>query len=637
MIAKRSLWAVVRLASRQGLITFSTRGGFTRESNDFDGMGSRSPYGAETESFGSSDHGRKKMDYNRREKVEFSPDTLAIFTDFSKSEAMEQIHRAKMDQTTEDFLLVFFDSIRSKKGYDAFGALSPEKRERFVDNLLLLIQDSLATQTRMSISQFTKITFTLLMSSDSIPLIRKLLENLFSLIKSIPIKYNIVNSFFLSCARKRNRQNSAELQECAELCQNTFFEILNDSRTRIDGRSIPGISHALSNCLHYMSDSNFKTEIKHLDFMVNHFLNLPIAEVPPMSLVLGYTSAANLIDSKRLDITLNNKDNMSYMENCISKYFPKEANKDHDGNDDDLMHNETINRALTGRFLNHFIQSMFLENEENWNYKNVLLHLYAQNTASNSFEDNFKRWVNKIFQVESFSFNSFHQWDQYYTIINLFLKGRSFHKLKMKLLVSSQPFLEKNHNIDRLVEMFAILFPFRSLIEGAPLLLNAKFDVEKEFSEEEKKVVREVFAFFKSKFLNEEKEINLRASIKIINYLKLEFESISTQELKETKLHKDMWARIGKMDLNLRILIDLLTIIPSYDIVRDTEIQSDLIQALGKIKDIQGLGRKRAKFSFYTHFMKIYELFAAEQDSLSAESRECFVRLTEIKNAMESA
>lgn len=634
MLTKRSLWVALKISSRRTMMSFANKDRYDQEFQDYEigGIGSQ-----RTEYETSQSSTSRRPTFQRRDKIEFSKETLDVFTNYNKSEAMEHLHTLKRNQTIEDFLLLFFDSIRSKEGYIAFNELDIVKKEQFTDNLVLLIQDSLATQTRLSIVAYARTTIGLLINSGSPQLITKFIQNMFSVIKSVPIKYNILNGFFLAISAKKRVIEIQELFKCADICQQYLYEILKDSRTRLDGRSISGIGHALANLLNYCSHRSFKAEFEHLEFFIRIFLSLPILELPPMALVTGYNAIGNLILERRFQLSFENKSNRQFMDSIIRKFFSENEDKQMDDYvGEEMDQQEDSDSQLTPKKIHSFLQALFLENEENWNYKNSFLYNFASNTKQYTFEEPFRRWLVKLFQIETFSFNSFTQWEQLFTIINVMLKGKGAQKLKMKLIFASRDYFEKVSNIEKLIEMFSILMPFKWMIENTSQSKTSKIMNQNEFSEDEKRVIQEVFDYFKSRFLNCDKPLSIKASLKIIFYLKIEFNSLTFDELKETRIHKNLWPKLLETEFPIRILNELMITVPAYDILNDTQIQTHLLTILNRFPDMKSLGKKRTKYSFYNSFLTLYDLFMEHQSQLNEESKVFFEKLSEIKQVLDS-
>lgn len=628
MIVKRSVWAAFKIASKQNLINTTSKFDFSFGDQDFGNVEN------------AFDNTKRSENYQRT-KTPFNEKTFAIFTKFTKSEAMEEMHKSKGSYSTEEFLVQFFDSIKTREGYIAWSQLTEAHREQFVDNLLMFIQDSLDTQTRMSISQFSRTMFSFLIQSNSYELVKKFLSGLFGSIRSVPIKYNIINGMLLGSKKAKKTYSSEVFQESVSLCENLLFEILNDSRTRIDGRSIPGISHALANYLEYVSNSNFIKKSVHLDFLANYYISLPLGEIPPMSMVVGYSSIIYIMNSSRVKLNFSHQsDNLNIMQNCFTRYLSADKNRQKEGNDsmfeEQDVESEPVDAVIDAIYIHKFVQAYFIENEENWVQKTGLLYAFSHRSGEKPIDDAFKKWIQKQYQTDDFNFTNGQEFEQVFMIIGTFLRGNGYQKLKLKLLGSSIQFLNRMKDPARFLDMLNFIGPFKSLIPGAPYVPNPKFEQEKEYSNEHKDVVVQIFEICKAKLMDESLNMSLGHGLKVITFLKGGFNALTIEELKSSKIHKTVWPKVQQLPQFRRLIIEVFQALQTYDLVNDKEMQETLGFILEKLFSQENVSKNKSKFSFHAQLVKTIQTFESSNESLSQEAKVLLQKMTDLRSRLES-
>ena len=581
----------------------------------------------------------QKSEPRKFDKMPLQKETLTILTKTKDSDMLEQFYKQKGEISSEEYMSNLFNSLNCREGYNAWGQFSESEREIFVDNFLLIMQECLAVQMRFSTNFCVKVLFKMSCSTGSFELSLNLLNELFRIIRSPNIRMNIVHSYLASAINVKGSLKNKFFQDGGSICENTLADIFSDKRLRIDARSVVSHSSALSAYLDFAVKSQTFDNTK-CQFLVDHFLNLSVNEMPPVSLVLGYSSLMNLQLIRKIRVVIDNTNNVEFMNYALKKYIFIDRSEERGEEEEQSVKGDgeyqVVSREeIPNQVLCQFIQACFIENDETWKNKTGLLSMFGEKMERRYPEDVFKKWVYKLYISNTEEMEP-RKMAQVCKIFNIFLTPRTSHKLKLKFMKTYSEQIKKINDPNIACLVLNLLVCFKTMLNDKLQKDSVKFDFEKDLSESDKTLINELYNFLIEKVLANSNTLYFQQALDLLTMILGTFGKMTVTEIKLQDLHKQTWDKVNSREQLRFVNSSVLNAISQYDLEKDREMQDILVRHLNKLTEENEKAIRKRKISLPKSFYGILEMLAEKKDTLDEHAIVLLNKLEEIKNLKES-
>lgn len=581
--------------------------------------------------------GPRQLDPNRDRT--FRAAVFEGMTKLSSSEVLEFLYKHKGNDTTENFMLAFFDSLNTKDGFAAWGALAPEQREQFIKNYLLLVEESLAVQSRFPIGIFTKTLLRLIISKGDVKMAQDLVTSLTNLIRSNNARFSVVAAFLSSLANRRVLRSS-NFYDLSKICEQVINDQIHDIKTKGEGRNWDSVNANLTNYLNLCVEG-FPFNRSEIQNVINYLLGIQLNEIPA-NIILDAYIYMGALSLQRIPIVTNHQTNVEFMNYCINKHLAQEPRAPKEGEPEGQPQQQVwsvqpivAGKQLTPDQIFAFVQAFIIENNQGIHQ----LHRYAAKLADNidfgSISPQFRRFMNKhvsSLDLEKLDNNTL---KSITVIASRFLTGPRSQKLKMQIMKLMSDKLITYKDVNYLTSILPIFASFKNMLIKSEKTGEASLGniFGEELTAEEQQVIRNLFKQVSDILLSDEYPVSTFMAVPIIRTLVGTYGILTIDELKAKRIHRELWDKLVKKNRLGNFSTQVLSTLNIYDLPNDNDMQKIMIEILDKddfkFKDVKTGEFKGSKYPRVLE--EIHSRFLNKKGELVGESLVVLERLDKIK------
>lgn len=511
-------------------------------------------------------------------------------------------------------------------------------KQKWVENIFFFINQFLEIDKYIPSQSLAKNSLDLLCNlydfSSAVELLKKIIK-IYSPIQLL----SVISSSFQFAGRSMHKAKSSKcFEEYTRLHEDHLYQIV-EIHKKTKEMNLGQLAYGISSLLNYLKVDSFKNNEK-TAVLVDFLLNIDFNIQKPSSIFTAVNSLFLAFSRRKIPLNLKNNENLEFMTNILNKQEKNNISQ----NEQDLIEidetGEIQDSSKTWEFnpktLHRFIQAYFIQNQDRWKEKFLIINTIAQTFQKLPFEESFMKYFSDLILKTDFSQIRNIDLILINDTLAILLKKKSAIPVRLKIFSWSEKYLKGNLNLDRISFYLKSCIAFRPLFLAPENEKRTEFIVENAISEKDQKIITDiVFHFYEFVFTKFTDKFNSNR-FEIVDLSLRLFNVVSFESFRKSDRHRLTWSGILETDKILRISHNVFSFLRVYDISSDEEMQDLVIKIVDKLlvdEVILSSNRQTMLKSMLEDFIKTIKV---DKNELTPKCRLMMDKTLEFKRKVEA-